>query len=197
MDAMQNLLTRRSIKKYKADMVPEDVIARICEAGTYAATGRNLQAPIILAVNNKEMRDRLSKMNAAIMGSTADPFYGAPVVLVVLADKSVNTHVYDGSLVMGNLMLAAHAQGLGSCWIHRAKEEFESEEGKAILKELGIEGDYEGIGHCILGYPDCETPVARERKENYVYWVKLMLDLQIQYFVVLCRVDSQCLCIHP
>ncbi len=172
MDAMQNLLTRRSIKKYKADMVPEDVIARICEAGTYAATGRNLQAPIILAVTNKEMRDRLSKMNAAIMGSMADPFYGAPVVLVVLADKSVNTHVYDGSLVMGNLMLAAHAQGLGSCWIHRAKEEFESEEGKAILKELGIEGDYEGIGHCILGYPDCETPAARERKENYVYWVK-------------------------
>lgn len=172
MDAMQNLLTRRSIKKYKPDMVPEEVIARICEAGTYAATGRNLQAPIILAVANKELRDKLSQMNAAIMGSTGDPFYGAPVVLVVLADKTVNTHVYDGSLVMGNLMLAAHAEGLGSCWIHRAKEEFESEEGKAILRDLGIEGEYEGIGHCILGYPDCETPAARERKENYVYWVK-------------------------
>lgn len=172
MDAMQNLLTRRSIKKFNPDMVPEDVIARICEAGTYAATGRNLQAPIILAVTNKELRDKLSRMNAGIMGSTADPFYGAPVVLVVLADKSVNTHVYDGSLVMGNLMLAAHAEGIGSCWIHRAKEEFESEEGKAILKELGIEGEYEGIGHCVLGYPDCETPAARERKSNYVYWVK-------------------------
>lgn len=172
MDAMQNLLTRRSIKKYKADMVPEDVIERICEAGTYAATGRNLQAPIILAVTNKELRDKLSCMNAAIMGSSGDPFYGAPVVLVVLADKNVNTHVYDGSLVMGNLMLAAHAEGLGSCWIHRAKEEFESEEGKAILKELGIEGDYEGIGHCVIGYPDCETPVVRERKKDYVYWVK-------------------------
>lgn len=172
MDAMQNMLTRRSIKKYKSDMVSENVIARICEAGTYAATGRNLQAPIILAVTNKELRDKLSKMNAEIMGSSADPFYGAPVVLVVLADKNVNTHVYDGSLVMGNLMLAAHAEGLGSCWIHRAKEEFDSEEGKAILKELGIEGDYEGIGHCVLGYPDCDTPVVRERKENYVYWVK-------------------------
>lgn len=172
MDAMQNLLTRRSIKKYKPDMVPEDVIERICEAGTYAATGRNLQAPIILAVTNKELRDKLSKMNADVMGSSGDPFYGAPVVLVVLADKNVNTHVYDGSLVMGNLMLAAHAEGLGSCWIHRAKEEFESEEGKAILKELGIEGDYEGIGHCVLGYPDCETPAARERKKDYVYWVK-------------------------
>lgn len=172
MDAMQNLLSRRSIKKYKADMVPEDVLERICEAGTYAATGRNLQAPIILAVTNKELRDKLSRMNAAIMGSSADPFYGAPVVLVVLADKNVNTHVYDGSLVMGNLMLAAHAEGLGSCWIHRAKEEFESEEGKAILRELGIEGDYEGIGHCVIGYPDCEMPVARERKEKYIYWVK-------------------------
>lgn len=172
MDAMQNMLTRRSIKKYKPDMVPEDVIERICEAGTYAATGRNLQAPIILAVTNKELRDKLSKMNAAIMGGAGDPFYGAPVVLVVLADKNVNTHVYDGSLVMGNLMLAAHAEGLGSCWIHRAKEEFESEEGKAILKELGIDGDYEGIGHCVIGYPDCEMPAARERKKDYVYWVK-------------------------
>ncbi len=172
MDAMQNLLTRRSIKKYKPDMVPEDVIARICEAGTYAATGRNLQAPIILAVTNQVLRDKLSKMNAQIMGSTADPFYGAPVVLVVLADKSVNTHVYDGSLVMGNLMLAAHAEGLGSCWIHRAKEEFESAEGKEILKGLGIEGDYEGIGHCVLGYPDCEVPEARVRKANYVYWAR-------------------------
>lgn len=172
MNAMENLLTRRSIKKYKSDMVPEEVIARICEAGTYAATGRNLQAPIILAVTNKELRDRLSKMNADIMGSSADPFYGAPVVLVVLADKNVNTHVYDGSLVMGNLMLAAHAEGLGSCWIHRAKEEFDSEEGKAILKDLGIDGDYEGIGHCVIGYPDCEMPVARERKDNYVYWVR-------------------------
>ncbi len=172
MDAMQNLLTRRSIKKYKSDMVPEEIIARILEAGTYAATGRNLQSPIILAVTNKELRDRLSKMNAEIMGSTADPFYGAPVVLVVLADKNVNTHVYDGSLVMGNLMLAAHAEGLGSCWIHRAKEEFDSEEGKAILKELGIEGEYEGIGHCVLGYPDCEMPAVRERKMNYVYWAR-------------------------
>ena len=172
MDAMQNFLTRRSIKKYKPDRVPEDVIARICEAGTYAPTGRNLQSPIILAVTNKELRDRLSRMNAEIMGSTGDPFYGAPVVLVVLADKNVNTHVYDGSLVMGNLMLAAHAQGLGSCWIHRAREAFDSEEGKAILRELGIQGDYEGIGHCVLGYPDCEVPDARERKRDYVYWVR-------------------------
>ena len=111
-------------------------------------------------------------MNAAIMGTDKDPFYGAPVVLVVLADRSVPTHVYDGSLVMGNLMLAAHAEGLGSCWIHRAKEEFESEEGKALLRKLGITGDYEGIGHCILGYAADEPKAAAPRKADYVYPVR-------------------------
>ena len=144
--------TRRSIRGYKEDMVPEELIAEVVEAGTYAATGMGRQSPIILAVTNKEVRDRLSKVNAEIMGTTGDPFYGAPVVLVVLADKSRPTYLYDGSLVMGNLMLAAHSLGLGSCWIHRAKETFEREEGKAILKELGIEGDYEGIGNCVIGY---------------------------------------------
>ena len=109
---------------------------------------------------------------AEIMGVDSDPFYGAPVVLIVLADKARPTYVYDGSLVMGNLMLAAHAEGIGSCWIHRAKEEFESAEGKAFLKSLGIEGDYEGIGHCVLGYTDGEEPKAMPRKENYVYCVK-------------------------
>ena len=112
-------------------------------------------------------------MNAAVMGrEDFDPFYGAPVVLVVLADRNIGTYLYDGSLVMGNLMLAAHAEGIGSCWIHRAKEEFDSEEGREILKALGIEGDYEGIGHCVLGYPDCEEPVAKGRKSDYVHYVK-------------------------
>jgi len=172
-EAMENLLTRRSIRKYKPDMVPEDVIARVVKAGTYAATGMGKQSPVIIAVTNREMRDKLSKMNAAIMGNPgSDPFYGAPVVLVVLADRTRGTYIYDGSLVMGNLMLAAHAEGLGSCWIHRAKEEFASEEGKEILKSLGIEGDYEGIGHCILGYADGGEPEAAERKENYVYYVR-------------------------
>lgn len=172
MDAMQNLLTRRSVRKYKPDMVPQEKLERILEAGTYAATGMGRQSPIILAVTDKAMRDRLSKMNAAIMGSENDPFYGAPVVLVVLADKNVPTYLYDGSLVMGNLMNAAHAEGIASCWIHRAKEEFNSEEGKKILQDLGITGDYEGIGHCILGYADGDEPAAKPRKENYVYYVK-------------------------
>ena len=171
-EVINNMKTRRSIRKYKPDMIPEDVLNRIIEAGTYAAKGMGKQSPIIIAVTNKEIRDKFSKMNAEIMGVDSDPFYGAPVVLIVLADKARPTYVYDGSLVMGNLMLAAHAEGIGSCWIHRAKEEFEFAEGKAFLKSLGIEGDYEGIGHCVLGYTDGEEPKAMPRKENYVYCVK-------------------------
>lgn len=171
-EVMENMITRRSVRSYKPDMIPKEILDEIIKAGTYAATGRGLQSPIIIAVTNKEMRDKLSKMNGKIMGTDADPFYGAPVVLIVLADKNINTHVYDGSLVMGNLMLAAHDLGIGSCWIHRAKEEFESAEGKEILKSLSIEGDYEGIGHCVLGYADGELPEAKPRKDSYVYYIK-------------------------
>ena len=170
---MEGLLKRRSVRAYKPDMVPQEAIEAVLKAGTYAPTGNGKQSPIIIAVTNKEMRDKLSAMNAKVMGKDGiDPFYGAPVVLVVLADKSKATYLYDGSLVMGNLMLAAYDQGLGSCWIHRAKEEFESEEGKAILRDLGIEGDYEGIGHCVLGYPAQDLPEASPRKDNYVYYIK-------------------------
>ena len=171
-ETLNALLTRRSCRSYKPDPVPQEVLDRILTAGTYAPTAMGKQSPIILAVTNKQMRDKLSAMNAAVMGSQSDPFYGAPVVLVVLADKSVGPYLYDGSLVMGNLMLAAHAEGLGSCWIHRAKEEFESEEGKQILKDLGITGDYEGIGHCILGYPAAPAADPKPRKEHYVYYIK-------------------------
>ena len=171
-DVLETIKSRRSIRKYKSDMVPQDKLEKIIEAGTYAATGMGKQSPIIVAVTNKELRDQLSAMNAKIMGVNSDPFYGAPVVLIVLADKNRPTYLYDGSLVMGNLMLEAEAQGVGSCWIHRAKEEFESEEGKEILKSLGIEGDYEGIGHCVLGYADGPAPKAAPRKDSYVYYVK-------------------------
>ena len=152
-------------------MIPQEIIDRICEAGTYAASGMGKQSPIIIAVTDKTVRDKLSGMNAAVMGADIDPFYGAPVVLIVLADKSCGTYLYDGSLVMGNLMLAAHSEGISSCWIHRAKEEFESEEGKAILRDLGITGDYEGIGHCILGYADGPEPEAAPRKNGYIYHI--------------------------
>lgn len=171
-DTLETIKTRRSIRKYKDEAIPEEVLSKIVEAGTYAPSGMGRQSTIILAVTNKVVRDQLSKINASIMGSNSDPFYGAPVVLVVLADKSIPTHVYDGSLVMENLMLAAHDLGVGSCWIHRAKETFETEAGKELLKSLGIDGDYEGIGNCILGYPEGDAPNAKPRKENFVYWVK-------------------------
>lgn len=173
-EVIEMMKTRRSIRKFKPEALPDEIIEQIAEAGTYAATGKNLQSPIIIAVTNKQLRNRISEMNRKIGGwqEGFDPFYGAPAMLIVLADKNVPTAVYDGSLVMGNLMLAAHSLGVGSIWIHRAKEEFESEEGKAILAELGITGDYVGIGHCALGYIDGEEPMAAPRKENWVYYAK-------------------------
>ena len=171
-ETMQNILTRRSIRQYKPDPVPRELIDQVVLAGTYAPTARGMQSPIILAITDKEIRDRLARANAEFTDKEGeDPFHGAPVVLVVLADKSKPNHVYDGSLVMANLMLAAHALGLGSCWIHRAREEFQQPEWQELLRSLGVEGEYEGIGHCILGYPDGPEPEAAPRKENYVYYI--------------------------
>ena len=167
-EVIKNLVERRSVRSYKDTPIPEELLDEILTAGTYAPTGRNRQAPIIIAVTDRALRDRLSRINASIMGVDSDPFYGAPAVLIVLADRTVPTYLYDGSLVMGNLMNAAHALGIGSCWIHRAKETFETEEGKDILRELGIEGELEGIGNCILGYPEGDIPAARPRKDGYV-----------------------------
>lgn len=169
--AIEKMISRRSIRKYKAEMVPDDMLELIVKAGTFAPTGMGRQSPVIVVVKDRQTRDRLSELNAKVMGAKIDPFYGAPVVVVVLADKSRPTHLYDGSLVLGNMLLAAHDLGLGSCWIHRAKEVFSSEEGRALLKEWGIEGDYEGIGHCILGYVDGKIPDAAPRKNDYVYYV--------------------------
>ena len=168
-ETLQTLVGRRSCRSYRPDPIPQEILDQILTAGTYAATGMGKQSPIMIAVTDKAVRDQLSRMNAAVMGADSDPFYGAPVVIVVLANRAIGTHLYDGSLVMGDLMNAAHALGLGSCWIHRAKEEFDSEEGKALLASLGIEGDYEGIGHCILGYPAGPCRPAAPRKENYIY----------------------------
>ena len=172
-EVIKAMVERRSARNYKDEMLPKEVIDDIIEAGLYAASGRNYQSAIIVAVTDKGMRDRLSEMNRKIGGWAEgfDPFYNAPVVLIVLADKTKPTYIYDGSLVMGNLMLAAHSMGIGSCWIHRAKEEFESDEGKGILKSLGIEGDYEGIGHCILGYTDSDLTKIPERKSDRVYFI--------------------------
>lgn len=171
-NALEVLKSRRSIRSYQDKMPEKELIAQIVEAGTYAPTGMGKQSPIIVAVTNRDTRDQLAEMNAKIMGVDTDPFYGAPVVLVVLADKQYPTYLYDGSLVMGNLMNAAQAVGLGSCWIHRAKEVFETPEGKALLKEWGIEGDYEGIGNCIIGYSAQETPQVKPRKPDYVRYIE-------------------------
>ena len=152
---------------------PKEILEQIITAGTYAASGMNKQTSIIVAVTNKEIRDKLSRANAEVMRNPdTDPFYGAPVVLVVLAGKEAGTYVYDGSLVMGNLMLAAHDLGIGSCWIHRAKEVFEQPEWRAWLKSLGIEGEYEGIGNCVLGYVEGEYPADKPRRDERVYYVE-------------------------
>lgn len=170
MDALEALVTRRSVRSYKPDPVPAEMLDRMLEAGSYAPSGMGRQSPIIVAITDKEVRDQLSKLNADVMGIDSDPFYGAPVVLVVLAQKDIPTYVYDGSLVMGNLLNAAHALGLSSCWIHRAKEEFETPEGKQILENLGIDPDaYEGIGNCIVGYASDPEPEAKPRKSDYIY----------------------------
>ena len=168
-ETLTTLKTRRSCRAYKPDHVEQEKLDAILEAGTYAATGMGKQSPIILVVKDPEVREKLAKINAGVLGMEIDPFYGAPELLVVLANKDVPTYVYDGSLVMGNLMNAAADLGVSSCWVHRAKEEFESEEGKAILKALGIEGNYEGIGHLILGYAAKPAATLAPRKADYVY----------------------------
>lgn len=172
-ETLKVLESRRSCRNFDTTkMVSDDDINAIVKAGTYAATGMGKQSPIIIAITNKEVRDELSALNAKIMGADMDPFYGAPVILVVLANKDVPTYKYDGSLVMGNLMNAAESLGINSIWIHRAEEEFNSEFGKKILADLGIEGSYEGIGHCAIGYAKDPVGEAAPRKENYVYFVK-------------------------
>ena len=169
METLTTLKTRRSCRAYKAEHVEEEKLNAIVEAGTYAPTGMGKQSPIILVIKDQEIRNKLAKLNAAAMGMDIDPFYGAPELIVVLADKTMPTYLYDGSLVMGNMLNAAADLGVASCWVHRAKEEFESDEGKEILKKLGIEGNYEGIGNLILGYAAKPAGEAAPRKANYVY----------------------------
>ena len=164
---------RRSIRKFKADAVSKENIDQIIEAGLYAASGKNFQSSKIIAVTNPEFRKKITDENRKIGGWSEefDPFYGAPVILIVIADKKIPTTVYDGSLTLGNMMLKAHELGLGGIWIHRAKEEFETEFGTNLLRELGIEGEFEGIGHLAVGYIDGEKPPTPARKENRVFYI--------------------------
>ncbi len=164
---MQDLLSRRSIRRYSEKQVPDELLDQVLEAGLYAPTGMNTQNIIMVAVRDKETRDLLSKLNAAVMGSDRDPFYGAPCVIVVLGNEETYLAVENGSLVLGNLMNAAQAVGLGSCWIHRAKQVFASPEGKELLKTWGLQEHLVGVGNCILGYAE-ETPEAKPRKDGRI-----------------------------
>lgn len=169
---IQNIMQRRSCRTFDPNRIPSDkLIQQVAEAGTWAPTSMGMQNPIILAITNQSLRNKISKMNAQIMGSDSDPFYGAPCMLIVLVKQSTNA-VYDGSIVMQTMMLAAESLGLNTCWIHRAKEEFESEEGKQILHDIGIEGDYIGIGHLAIGYSNLPIPEPRPRKKDYIFWAK-------------------------
>ena len=167
-DVIRSLKERRSVRAYREEQVREEELRQILEAATYAPSGMGKQSAVMVVVQDKETIAKLSKLNAAVMGAEIDPFYGAPTVVVVLADRSSFTWKEDGCLVMGNLMNAAYAVGVDSCWIHRAKEVFEGEEGQALLKQWGIEGDYVGVGHCILGYRDGEKPEPPARKPGRI-----------------------------
>lgn len=168
-ETLETLKSRRSCRAYKPDQITEEELAAVLEAGTYAPSAMGRQSAKIVVVQDPETRAQLTRMNAAVMGREGtDPMYGAPTILIVLADASASNAVADGSLVMGNLMLAAASLGLGSCWINRAAEEFETEEGKALLAKWGIEGEWIGVGHCILGYPAAEPKAPAPRKPDYI-----------------------------
>lgn len=170
-NALDNLLERRSVRAYKPEQIADAELKSVLSAGLAAPSAMNRQPTVLLVVQDKATIEKLSKLNARVMGKEdIDPFYGAPTVIVVLSDRNIPTHVEDGSLVLGNLMNAAHALGLGSCWINRAKEVFEMTEAREILRNAGIGDEYIGVGHCILGYAANEAPAPKPRKKDYVIY---------------------------
>ena len=173
-EVLKNIKERRSVRRFKPELPARELLEQIAEAGIYAASGRGQQATETIVVTNPAMREKIVEANRKIGGwdERFDPFYGAPAILVVLFDKSCVTGIYDGSLVMGNMMNAAHSLGLGSIWIHRAKEEFETEPFKRLLADLGVSGEWEGVGHLAVGYADCDLPAPAERKPGRVVWVE-------------------------
>ena len=172
MTALLDLIKgRRSCRNFKPDPVPKPLIDQVIEAGLYAASGKGLQSQIIIAVTNRQLLDELNAINSAF-GGGPDPFYGAPCVLIVAAETSNRSQAYDGALTLGNMMLMAHDLGLGSCWIHRARQEFESDFGRNLLKELGLKGNYEGVGHLALGYPAIPSSFVFPRRPNRVFYIE-------------------------
>lgn len=167
-ETIKDLIERRSIRKYKQEQIQTEQLDEILQAGQYAPTGMGAQSPVMVVIQAQDLIQKISKMNAAVMGTDRDPFYGAPTVIIVFADKRRGTYLEDGSLVMGNLLNAAYAVGVDSCWIHRAREVFETDAGKMLMQTWGLDENYVGIGNCILGYRDCDYPAPKPRKENYV-----------------------------
>ena len=169
-EALEKILERRSIRAYKPEQITDSELDCVIRAGLAAPSAMNRQPTVLLAIQDKDTIARLSRLNALVMGAGGtDPFYGAPTVIVVLADRNIATHVEDGALVLGNLMNAASALGLGSCWINRAKEVFEMPKAREILRGCGIGDEYIGVGHCILGYPDCERPQAKPLRDGRLF----------------------------
>jgi len=168
-ETLNVLKSRRSVRSYSEKPIPKEVLEEIIEAGLYAPTGRNCRNTLFLVVTDKELRDKLSRMNAQVMGTDSDPFYGAPCVIVVFADTARYTYVEDGSVAMANLMNAAFSLGVDSCWIHRARQMFDSEEGRALARSFGIPDSFVGVGNCILGYRDCQLPIPSERTQKVIY----------------------------
>lgn len=171
-ETLKTLLERRTIRKFKPEQIKDEELNAILQAGMYAPSGANQQSALLVVIQNKDMLKKIAKMNASIMGKDINPYYDAPTVILVFADMNKLTPIEDGSLALGNMFNAAASLGIGSCWVHRTKEMFESEEGRTLLKKWGVQGDYVGIGSCILGYPDCERPEPAPRKEGFLIYVK-------------------------
>ncbi len=169
---IENILSRRSVRSYKDTQVSDKALELILQSGEYAPSGMGKQSPVIVAVQKKETIEKLAKMNAEIMGSDSNPYYGAPTILIVLADKNAKTYVQDGSCALENMMLAAHSLGLSTCWINREYEMFNTDEGKGLLKEWGLSDDLVGVGALSLGYSNGEVKEAKPRKENYSIIIK-------------------------
>ncbi len=167
-ETIKTLMGRRSIRKFKPVQIKEEELNTILNAGMYAPSGANQQSALLVVIQDKETLKKLSVMNAAVLGKDMDPYYGAPTLILVFADKSKITPIEDGSLALGNMFNAAASLGIGSCWVHRTKQMFETQEGKEFLKKWGVTGDYIGVGSCILGYPEGEHPKAAPRKDNFV-----------------------------
>ena len=164
---LEIIRTRRSYRSYKPEQITDEQLNAVLEAGTYAPTSRGLQSPFIVAIQNEDLKARLAKMNAEIMGVTTNPYYDAPTYVLVFVPSDAPNGIQDASLVMENMMLAAHAQGLGSCWIHREREMFATEEGKELMQQWGLPEGLVGIGALALGSPDAEPSPAKPRKEGY------------------------------